>query len=298
MANWNSRGTQKSGTFASFNVPPVIFDVDVYDSRYQNIKHDGSTNSQLPAPLGSYGITPDGRTFRYLRFTDTTAAAEGALVAPAASITLTTPVLSTTDNQTLTCAATNGVIFSSELAPNLVGSWVKLTWATTGKAAYRRIVDHTQSATPTILLDRPLVAAEIGTLTSELAVTVFRPYTVALAASTTAQVVGVSVGAVSITDTATSPDTDYCGWFQVKGTCPVLVDNATVTIGSGAAGGSGFVTPTLAAGVGTIFQWTTPAVADVHAILNYGIGKVVGGKDIPLAGKVLVALNTTRVSFF
>jgi hypothetical protein len=293
MSNFNSRSTFKSAQFSAFLDDPIILEGDVYESRYQNVRGDGTTNATPPFTIGSFGKTPDNRIFRYLRYSEqTTASTEGSLVVPAPSVTITTPTLAS-DGLSISGVALSPVIISAELVPQLYGSWVKLTWATTGKAAYRRIMDNNQSASaPVVYLDRAITAAEIGTGT--LVVTVFRPYTVVASGATTDTVVGISIGAVTVSEVASSPDVDFYGWFQVKGVGPVNVNNATTAQGSGAGQTFGIVTPTATAGVGTLFPWTTPALADVYNPINFGFAHQIGGADIPANGRVLCNIDCTR----
>lgn len=297
---FNSRGTSRQNNFDSFNVDPVILDANLYDSRYQNIRHDGSSGQQLAAPLGALGKTSDGRIFRYVRYQQaTTAAVEGNTLMAAAKLTgSTTSIASDGSSIVVSDSIWTGTTATPLIDPDLVGAWIFLT-ASTGsiKQVFRRIVDHTRNrgaVANTLYLDRPISSAELPGGTPTYAI--FFPYTVALTTGVTTPVVGVSVGALSARDTTVNPNVEYCGWMQVKGLARVLVTNGNTAEGQSSAA-SGILTPSSTAGSAINLALTTPTAAECVSALQFGFGRTVNVVDTSATGALHAVIDCTKYAF-
>lgn len=312
---FNSRGLTRQGNYDWFGQPPIILDAPLYESRFQNIKNDGSTNNQLPVELGRFGIAEGGRVYRYVRFADTTAASEGSVLTYDADITLSSPALSS-DGMSITFTDANAIFTVSGgaavLRPDLIGAYVFFRGSSGSvKAGFRRIVDHTTNSalstsyTGTLYLDRQITTAE--TPAGTLAVIVRRPHTVKLAAAVDARVVGVSAGTLSVRDTSTNPNTEYCGWMQVKGPGLVNVTNAsttekaysgTPTTGAIDAAPTGILVPTATAGSAVNYApSSTPLIGEYNYQHIFGFARTFGILDGIAAGRVLAQIDSTRNAF-
>lgn len=297
---FNSRGFTRQNNFDSFNVDPIIFDGNLYESRYQNIRHDGVTNNQNPPQLGSYGKFADGRVARYVRYADTAATAEGTILTHALTVLSSSVALSTDGLSFIASDST----YTAALKPDFVGGVVVFKYATTGSMVVRRIVDHTQSVgavVNTYQLDRPAVAADfIAGVAGAFTATIYRPFTVTRTGTGGADsTVGVSVGVISARDTTTTPNGDLCGWVITKGVTPVICTNSsTAQAAITATGPSPILIPGGTAGSAVLATWTgagTITGLEVAKMVAYGFGflitpGVASGADT----KVLANVDCSR----
>jgi hypothetical protein len=175
--------------------------------------------------LGELMFSPDGRAFRYC-LAGATALVPGKLQQAAAEDTsnLQNLTVSVSSVGATTVTTTSTVTLTANQA---AGGILSITSATTGAGYSYRIKSHpaATAAVVTFTLEDPIITATTGTVKVDITTS---PYSKVVVNPTTATSAPVGVAIYPITDA-------QYGWIQVKGACPVLVDDQTVVVGTNVA---------------------------------------------------------------
>lgn len=171
--------------------------------------------------LGGFGVTPDGRKFRYGRQNASTAAIAGKLYQGGAETTTWQALAiaaSVAGSKTITTTST-----ITATKDQLAGGYVVIS-TTPGLGYTYKIVGNTAAsgAVCTITLEEAIVVALTTGTTIDL---VADPYSVVEIwdySNHDGKVVGVAASAITAA---------YYGWYQVGGPCGVLVDSGAVAVG-------------------------------------------------------------------
>lgn len=171
--------------------------------------------------LGTTGVTPDGRKYRYGKQNASTAALVGKLYQAVAQTTgwqslsvAAAAIGSKTVTTTSTMTATLNLLAGGYLVVNTnVG--IGWTYKIAGNTAC-------SGAVCTITLEDPIQVALDTTSTVDLVANPFSAIEIWDYSNHDATVVGVAASPI--------PASDY-GWYQIKGPCGVLVDSGGIAVG-------------------------------------------------------------------
>jgi Tfp pilus assembly major pilin PilA len=169
--------------------------------------------------LGGFGITPDGRKYRYGRQNASTAAVAGKLYQSNAQDTTVQALAiaaAPAGTKTITTTTATATVTKDQLA----GGYVVVV-STPGQGFYYKITGNTAATTAvfTITLEEPIVVA----LTTGSVIDIIAdPYgNIEIMDATNHDGMLIGVAASNIT-------ASYYGWYQVAGPCGVLSDGTMV----------------------------------------------------------------------